>query len=182
MDLREIVQKISRLHLLHRLYIQKTALQNHLYFGQPPLLEYVMDHDGCTQSDVAEFLHVSPPSVATSIKRMEKMGLIARTPDPRDARCNRLHITDEGRQLTTAFRAQFDSVDQQMFAGLSPQEIEQLIATVEHMIANLAVGPYAGLDNITLRQQAKQLKEAEHRAAHSGHPHPPRPERGGDRR
>ena len=76
MELRELVHQLISLSVIHRCRITKNASSVGLYWGQPMLLEYVLEHDTCTQAEIAKALYISPPSVATSLKRMEKAGLI----------------------------------------------------------------------------------------------------------
>ena len=70
------MRQLNKLHLLHRIYLQRAAVNNGLYNGQPPLLEYVEKHPGCTQAELADFFKVSPPCIATSVKRLQKAGII----------------------------------------------------------------------------------------------------------
>ena len=58
-ELRNIVWRINRLHVLHRIYLSRAALENGLYFGQLPILENIMDHDLCTQIE-AQLREVDP--------------------------------------------------------------------------------------------------------------------------
>ena len=51
-----------------------------------------------TQRELARRLGVSPAAVATSLKSLEKGGYIQREPQPGDARCNRLRLTEEERE------------------------------------------------------------------------------------
>ena len=64
-----------------------------------PVLRYVMENDGCKQVDLANFLRVTPASVALSTKRMQKAGYLEKEVDEYNLRRNKLHVTPQGRQL-----------------------------------------------------------------------------------
>ena len=75
---RAILGQLNKLNLLHRIYIQRAAARNQSYFGQIPLLEYVMKNEACTQKEIADFLQVSPPTIAAAVKRLERNGMLRR--------------------------------------------------------------------------------------------------------
>ena len=77
---REIVGKLIQLNALKRISTHRAASEIGLYDGQMPLLE-TLERDGClTQKALADRLHVSPASVAVSIKRMQKCGIVDKMP------------------------------------------------------------------------------------------------------
>jgi DNA-binding MarR family transcriptional regulator len=156
-SLLDISRKMSTLSILHRIYIHKQASKNGLYFGQPPILEYVANHDNCTQREVADFMKVSPASIATSVKRMQKAGLIEKMADDSDLRYNRLKITEKGRELTYKCRKDFDKVDAQMFSGFSDEECEQLFGYYNRMVSNLSTGEFADKTFFSLIAEGKKM-------------------------
>ena len=87
---REIVGKLIQLNALKRISTHRAASEIGLYDGQMPLLE-TLERDGClTQKALADRLHVSPASVAVSIKRMQKCGIVDKMPSEEDLRYNRV--------------------------------------------------------------------------------------------
>ena len=83
----------------HRNIIDARFREKGLYFGQPPILKYLSEHKNATQKDIADFLHVSTPSVAKSLKRMEESGLLVRIENKKDARRNSIKLTRKGKEL-----------------------------------------------------------------------------------
>ena len=98
-NFRPIVGKLNQLNLLHRIQLHRKISNCGLYMGQLPILEYVLQHDGCTQVQVAQMMHVSPPSIATSVKRMQRSGLLKKTMDEADQRRNHLSVTEKGEKI-----------------------------------------------------------------------------------
>lgn len=126
MELRKLVHELISISVIHRYRITKAASGAGLYFGQPMILEYVKDHEGCTQKELATAMHISPASIAVTIKRIEKAGLIIRTPDENDSRKNHLCVTDKGLDSLKEFRKICDATDEDMFRGFSSEERETL--------------------------------------------------------
>ena len=133
-----LVRAMHRLELLRKIRGRGVFAQAGLHPGQPPLLEYIRDHPGCTQKEAADELDVTPASAAASLKRLEKAGLVARQMDSRDARRNRLTLTPEGQEKLEANRRAFDALDKQMLSGLTETEIAAFQKTCEKMFDNLA--------------------------------------------
>ena len=46
--------------------------------GQPKVLEYLIEHDGVAQKDIAEACIIEPATATSLLARMEKTGLIDR--------------------------------------------------------------------------------------------------------
>jgi DNA-binding MarR family transcriptional regulator len=67
--------------------------------GQAFCLRILARHDGMSQSELAERLHVSRPTVTTMLQRMERAGTVRRVVDPQDQRVTRVHLTEAGRTL-----------------------------------------------------------------------------------
>lgn len=125
-------------HSNHRNIIDKRFRECGLYFGQPPILKYLSENDNATQKEIADFLHISPPSVATSLKRMEEAGLVVRVADKLDARRNNLKLTDKGKRLTEYADKLFIETDEATFSGFTEEELTTLIGFLERMNKNLS--------------------------------------------
>ncbi len=124
-------------HSSHRNIIESRFREKGLYFGQPPLLKYLSENKNATQKEIADFLHVSPPSVATSLKRMEEAGLVVRVENKKDARRNTIKLTKKGKELVEYADNMFMYVDDVTYRGFTEEELEILISFLERMNDNL---------------------------------------------
>ena len=75
-----ILQMDWEIHALQKQCLNKLLSDRGIHFGQPPLLFTLRQLGRCSQKDLAKSLCVSPASIAVSLKRMEKAGLIMRVP------------------------------------------------------------------------------------------------------
>ena len=73
--------------------------------GQFPVLLMLWEQDGVTQASLVEKLAVEQPTMAGTLKRMERAGLIKRVADPNDRRQAHIHLTRKGRALEDALVA-----------------------------------------------------------------------------
>jgi Transcriptional regulators len=153
----KIARRMNKLSILHRIHIHKRASKEGLYIGQLPILEYVENHNECTQREVADFMQVSPPSIATSVKRMQKTGLLEKATDESDLRYNRITITQKGKDISQKCRKAFDKIDAQLFSGFNDEECNQLCNYFDRMIANLSTDEFANKTFFSLIAEEKKL-------------------------
>jgi len=128
---------LEKLNIIRRILRRKGTINLPLYPGQLHILEFVKTHSGCSQSEVAQNLLITPASVALSTKRMEKSGLLKKQPDSENLRCKRLYITKKGEQLSLHCRKVFDEIDDVMLEGFSEEELEIFNNFVDRFLANL---------------------------------------------
>lgn len=85
--------------------------------AQAGCLHVLAHQDGISQSEMAERLHVSRPTVTTMLQKMEATGVIERRPDAHDQRLTRIYLTQAGKVLV----ARLDAVFAQLIrAGIGP--------------------------------------------------------------
>lgn len=153
----EVIGRLNQLTLLHRMKIYQVAKESGVYAGQKFILDYIIKHDRCTQKEIAERMYVSQPSIAMSVKRMEKAELITREADEKDSRTNRLSATEKGKQLMEKCRKIFDSVDDDLFAGFTSEELETFKEYLDRMIVNISGKQFNHEDFCRLIAQEKQI-------------------------
>ena len=90
-----------------------------------------------TQRELARLLHVSPAAVTTSLKSLERKGYILREPGDGDARCNRVLLTDKGRQAVKDCLACLQRVSRRMYAGFTTEEQAIMRSFYLRMLDNL---------------------------------------------
>lgn len=90
-----------------------------------------------TQRELADRLHMAPPTIAASLKCLERQGYVARRTDEKDSRRNRVAITRKGRDMLEAGMRAFRQVDGYMYHGFSPEEREQVRRFHQRMLDNL---------------------------------------------
>lgn len=94
-----------------------------------------------SQRELADLLHVSPATIATSLKSLERNGYVVRENDPNDCRRNLISITPKALRALEQAQEVFNSVDEDMLTGFTEEEVRQLNQYHLRMLQNLyAIG------------------------------------------
>jgi DNA-binding MarR family transcriptional regulator len=105
--------------------------------GQFAQLLALFEHEGLTQQELCTLVRIEQPTMAATLQRMERDGLITREPDPSDRRRSRILLTERARalegQLTDAARR----VNAAATAGLDADQRRELLGLLGRLIANL---------------------------------------------
>lgn len=132
------VGKLLRLDRQHRTLIERQVGEMGLHRSQHRMLVYLSRHEQTpSQAELARFLEISPPAVATTLKRLETEGYIRRTCSKEDSRNNVITVTDKGHSVLRDTRQRFDEVDDAMLDGLGESEVMALAELIERMSNNL---------------------------------------------
>ena len=90
-----------------------------------------------TQKEIADFLNVSQPAIAKSLKKMEESGLIVRFEDKKDTRCHKLKLTKKGKELVEYADNLFLRIDDVAYNGFTEEEMDTLVSFLQRMNDNL---------------------------------------------
>jgi DNA-binding MarR family transcriptional regulator len=105
--------------------------------GHLPVLIALRDGRADTQRDLARFAKIEQPSMAQMLVRMERDGLIRRTPDAADGRSRRIALTRAARtRLPDACAALFEG-NREALDGFTDEEAARLLALLTRVIENL---------------------------------------------
>jgi DNA-binding MarR family transcriptional regulator len=98
---------------------------------QVSLLVAVKYAPGIGVRELAAHERISPPAMTKHVDRLERDGLVARTPSPADRRRVGLTLTDEGQRVLRRVRSRRTAWLATRLRGLSPEELSALGAAVE---------------------------------------------------
>jgi len=90
-----------------------------------------------TPHQVAQQLLTSQSGMTGKLDRLERQGLVQRTPDPEDRRAIRLGITDSGRALIDQAFTTSLSVYKSMLKEFTPTEAKDLEALLDKLLSRL---------------------------------------------
>lgn len=121
----ELLTVVAR---LNRLASRRIRLP--LPWAQARLLGTIEDCGSARISELADIDHCSQPTMTTQVRRLEAAGLVARTPDPEDARAVRIAITPQGRAILARVRADRAAVIDPYLATLPADDRRVLGAAV----------------------------------------------------
>lgn len=105
--------------------------------GHLPVLIALRDGKVGTQRDLARFAKTEQPPMAQMLARMERDGLILRTPDPADGRSSRIALTATASARLPDAVAVLLQGNQEVLRGFTDKETALLIDLLTRLIANL---------------------------------------------
>lgn len=105
--------------------------------GMFPVLLALWEADGRTQAELVRLVDVEQPTLANTLRRMERAGLVRRTPDPADRRAARIHLTDRGRAIEEALTRGAHRVNEHALRGLNAAQRAAVLTALRQVIDNL---------------------------------------------
>lgn len=111
-----------------------------LSVGVFPALLQLWDKDGLTQKDLVDLLGVEQPTLANTLSRMERDGLILRRKDEADGRAQRIWLTEKGRAARPAAVAAASGVNARALSGFTEAERTQFEHLLRRALAGLQEG------------------------------------------
>ena len=95
--------------------------------GQPKVLDYLKNHNGAVQKDIAAGCHIEPASLTAILNGMETNGLIERRLCPDNHRFYNVYLTETGRLYVGRLENEFDTIESYALQNFSKADKEQLI-------------------------------------------------------
>jgi len=105
--------------------------------GHLPVLVALQDGEASTQRDLARFAKTEQPPMAQMLARMERDGLITRSPNPIDRRSSRIVLTQTAQARLPDAIGVLLRGNQDALSGFSDEEAEQFVVLLKRLIANL---------------------------------------------
>lgn len=124
-------------HLLLQKMIFLRLKDTGLTIGQPKVLDYLKNHDGSAQKDIASGCHIEQASLTSILSGMEKKNLISRKISADDKRSLKVFMTEKGREMQKRIEQEFDVLESQAFRNFTEQEYNNLIMSLEKIYSNL---------------------------------------------
>jgi len=112
------------------------------------LLAALARGDSDTVRGLAGALRLDGGAVTRLADRLQAKGLVAREPDPSDARSVRLSLTDSGAGLVPILDAEADAHERAWFGSLSYSELRQYKLTLAKLLQPAGIRP----DEVWLRR------------------------------
>jgi DNA-binding MarR family transcriptional regulator len=98
------------------------------------VLELVGEPHRMSPTELSEIVVRSSGGMTQILDRLERAGLVARTPDPADRRKVLVALTDEGLRTADAANARYAAERERLLADLSPDEVQQLDEAIHRLL------------------------------------------------
>lgn len=124
----DTVQEIEKLdHAIHKMQMRivyNERRDNELHPAQFQLIRLLETVDKISQTELARKAGVSNASVGTSMRRLEKIDLVRRTPDKGDRRVVYVALTPKGREYARSAKKYIMKLGEVKYDGFTRQELD----------------------------------------------------------
>jgi DNA-binding MarR family transcriptional regulator len=131
---------LIRLNKTHRKRTHEEFNKVGITAGQPKILDFLSQNNGCMQRELAKNCNIEPATVTSILANMEKSKLIYRTQNPKDRRVLNVFLTDKGKCAQREVEKIFRFIDEECFEGFSEMERKQTFYILNRLFENMAKG------------------------------------------
>src|SRR5262245_31404580 len=105
------------------------------------LLNVVGAREGAIQQELGAMLGIDRTTMVSLIDQLESAGLAMRRPSATDRRAREIVITPKGRRLLQRARGLISQVEDEILAGLTTEERDQLLALIRRALGSAPAQP-----------------------------------------
>ena len=128
--------------MINHMTIQKKLMEQlkdtGLTLGQPKVLDYLKDHDGVSQKEIAAGCLIEAGSLTSILNRMEEKGLIVRKMLNGNRRTFHIFMTESGKENQKLVEEAFKKIDKTALNGISEEEQKLFMEIFCRIYRNLA--------------------------------------------
>jgi DNA-binding MarR family transcriptional regulator len=127
--------------MANQMLVQKALLEKlkdtGLTIGQPKILDYLKEHDGSSQKEIARACFLEAGSLTTILNKMEERGLIERRILNGNRRSFHIFMTEEGRKKQQVVDKAFMEIEKKALTDISEEEYECFLSVYQKIYSNL---------------------------------------------
>lgn len=109
-----------------------------LTLGQPKVLDYLKEHNGSSQKEIAKGCHIEAASLTSVLNRMEEKGIVERKMLNHNRRSFYIFLTEKGKELQKTVEKEFACLEETAFHGVSEEEKIQFLDIFLKIYHNLS--------------------------------------------
>ena len=130
------------LSMINHMTIQKKLMEQlkdtGLTLGQPKVLDYLKDHDGVSQKEIAAGCIIEAGSLTSILNRMEEKNLIERKMLNGNRRTFHIFMTESGKKNQKLVEEAFKKIEKTALNGISEEEQKLFMDIFCRIYRNLA--------------------------------------------
>ena len=130
------------LSMANHMMVQKKLMEQlkdtGLTLGQPKVLDYLKDHDGASQKEIAAGCLIEAGSLTSILNRMEEKGLIERKMLNGNRRTFHIFMTESGKKSQKLVEEAFVEIEAAAWKDISPEEAEAFMKIYHKIYSNLS--------------------------------------------
>ena len=130
------------LSMANHMMVQKKLMEQlkdtGLTLGQPKVLDYLKDHDGASQKEIAAGCLIEAGSLTSILNRMEEKGLIERKMLNGNRRTFHIFMTESGKKNQKLVEETFEKIEETALNNVSEEEQKVFMEIFLRISRNLA--------------------------------------------
>ena len=130
------------LSMANHMMVQKKLMEQlkdtGLTLGQPKVLDYLKDHDGASQKEIAAGCLIEAGSLTSILNRMEEKGLIERKMLNGHRRTFHIFMTESGKKNQKLVEETFEKIEETALNNVSEEEQKVFMEIFLRIYRNLA--------------------------------------------
>lgn len=128
--------------MANQMLVQKALLEQlkdtGLTIGQPKILDYLKEHDGSNQKEIAKACFMEAGSLTVILNKMEEKGLIERRILNGNRRSFHIFLTAVGKEKQQLVDKAFSEIEKKALAGIPEKDFEQFMSVYNKIYSNLS--------------------------------------------
>ena len=130
------------LSMINHMTVQKKLMEQlkdtGLTLGQPKVLDYLKDHDGVSQKEIAAGCLIEAGSLTSILNRMEEKNLIERKMLNGNRRTFHIFMTESGKKNQKLIEETFEKIEETALHNISEEEQKVFMEIFHKIYRNLA--------------------------------------------
>ena len=130
------------LSMANHMMVQKKLMEQlkdtGLTLGQPKVLDYLKDHDGASQKEIAAGCLIEAGSLTSILNRMEKQHMIERKNLNGNRRSFHIFMTESGKKNQKLVEETFEKIEETALNNVSEEEQKVFMEIFLRIYRNLA--------------------------------------------
>ena len=130
------------LSMINHMIVQKKLMEQlkdtGLTLGQPKVLDYLKDHDGASQKEIAAGCLIEAGSLTSILNRMEEKDLIERKMLNGNRRTFHIFMTESGKKNQKLVEETFEKIEETALNNISEEEQKVFMEIFHRIYRNLA--------------------------------------------
>ena len=130
------------LSMANHMMVQKKLMEQlkdtGLTLSQPKVLDYLKDHDGASQKEIAAGCLIEAGSLTSILNRMEEKGLIERKMLNGNRRTFHIFMTESGKKNQKLVEETFEKIEETALNNISEEEQKVFMEIFHRIYRNLA--------------------------------------------
>lgn len=125
-------------HMMVQKKLMEQLKDTGLTLGQPKVLDYLKDHDGASQKEIAAGCLIEAGSLTSILNRMEEKGLLERKMLNGNRRTFHIFMTESGKKNQKLVEETFEKIEETALNNVSEEEQKVFMEIFLRIYRNLA--------------------------------------------